>query len=178
MSRVGKNPVPIPPAVTVQVAGDTVTVQGPKGTLARRFHPYVSVAVADGQAVVTRKGESQFHRSLHGLTRALVQNMVVGVTQGYERALSIVGVGYKAELSGKRLALALGYSHPILFKPPEGITLAVTDQTRIVVRGIDKELVGEVAAKLRALRPPEPYKGKGIRYADEEVRRKAGKTTA
>lgn len=178
MSRLGRNPVELPKGVTIEVQRDQVIAKGPKGTLAKRFHPYIEVVVSDGKVVVTPKGASKFHKSLHGLTRAIINNMVLGVTRGYQKELSIVGVGYKAELQGKRLNLVLGYSHPIMVRPPEGVSFAVDQGTRIMVSGIDKELVGEIAAKIRALRPPEPYKGKGIRYVNEVVRHKAGKTAA
>jgi large subunit ribosomal protein L6 len=178
MSRVGKKPIPIPAGVTVSVDGSAVTVKGPKGTLQRSFDPDISVRVAEGQVVVERSSDHRRVRALHGLTRALIANMITGVSQGFRRVLEIVGVGYKAELMGKRLNIVVGHSHPILVTPPEGIQFVVENPTRFAIEGISKELVGEVAAVVRRFRPPEPYKGKGIRYEGEHVRRKAGKTAA
>lgn len=178
MSRVGKNPIHIPDGVEVSVNKGVVAVKGPKGELLREVNRQVGVKVKDNQVLVTRPNDSKFHRSLHGLYRSLLSNMVQGVTEGFERKLEIVGVGYRAELRNGRLTLQVGYSHPIVMVPPEGIEIVVENQTQITVRGIDKELVGQVAAKIRSFRPPEPYKGKGIKYADEYVRRKAGKTAA
>jgi large subunit ribosomal protein L6 len=174
MSRVGKKPIPIPAGVTVSVDGSAVTVKGPKGTLQRSFDPDISVR----QVVVERSSDHRRVRALHGLTRALIANMITGVSQGFRRVLEIVGVGYKAELMGKRLNIVVGHSHPILVTPPEGIQFVVENPTRFAIEGISKELVGEVAAVVRRFRPPEPYKGKGIRYEGEHVRRKAGKTAA
>ena len=178
MSRVGKNPIAIPDGVTVTVDGPRVTVKGPKGEMARAFDPALTVAVGNGQVVVSRPSAHRQHRALHGLTRSLIQNMVTGVSTGYRKVLDIVGVGYRAELIGTKLNLVIGYSHPILLTPPEGITFTLTNPTQIVVEGVSKELVGELAAMVRKFRPPEPYKGKGIRYAGELVKRKAGKTAA
>ena len=175
MSRIGKSPVPIAPGVDIQVAGQGVTVKGPKGTLERTFHERITVVVDEGEARVTRNDEDRQTRALHGLSRALLANMVEGVSQGFTKELSIVGVGYRASLKGKDIELLVGYSHPVEIKAPDGITFEVPDQTRIIVSGIDKELVGQVAADIRQVRPPEPYKGKGIRYVNEYVRRKAGK---
>jgi large subunit ribosomal protein L6 len=175
MSRIGKSPVPIVSGVDVKVDGQDVTVKGPKGTLARTFHERVTISVEDGEARVERNDEDRKTRALHGLSRALLANMVEGVSEGFRKELSIVGVGYRASLKGKNIELLVGYSHPVDIIAPEGITLEVPDQTRIIVSGIDKELVGQVAADIRKVRPPEPYKGKGIRYVDEYVRRKAGK---
>ena len=175
MSRVGKSPVPIVSGVDVKVDGQNVTVKGPKGTLERIFHERVTVVVDNGEARVERNDEDRKTRALHGLSRALRANMVEGVSTGFRKELSIVGVGYRATLKGKSLELLVGYSHPVEFPAPEGITFEVPDQTRIIISGIDKELVGQVAADIRKVRPPEPYKGKGIRYVDEYVRRKAGK---
>lgn len=175
MSRVGKNPVPIASGVDVKVDGQDVTVKGPKGTLQRTFHERITVDVDDGEARVQRIDEDRKTRALHGLSRALLANMVEGVSTGFRKELSIVGVGYRATLKGKNIELLVGYSHPVEVPAPEGITFEVPDQTRIIVSGIDKELVGQVAADIRKVRPPEPYKGKGIRYVDEYVRRKAGK---
>ncbi len=175
MSRIGKSPVPIAPGVDIKVAGQGVTVKGPKGTLERTFHERITVVVDEGEARVTRNDEDRQTRALHGLSRALLANMVEGVSQGFTKELSIVGVGYRASLKGKDIELLVGYSHPVEIKAPDGITFEVPDQTRIIVSGIDKELVGQVAADIRQVRPPEPYKGKGIRYVNEYVRRKAGK---
>ena len=175
MSRIGKSPVPIAPGVDIKVAGQGVTVKGPKGTLERTFHERITVVVDEGEARVTRNDEDRQTRALHGLSRALLANMVEGVSQGFTKELSIVGVGYRASLKGKDIELLVGYSHPGEIKAPDGITFEVPDQTRIIVSGIDKELVGQVAADIRQVRPPEPYKGKGIRYVNEYVRRKAGK---
>lgn len=175
MSRIGKSPVPIVSGVDIKVSGQDVTVKGPKGTLQRTFHERVTIVIEDGEARVERNDEDRQTRALHGLSRALLANMVHGVAEGYSKELSIVGVGYRASLKGKNIELLVGFSHPVDIKAPEGITLEVPDQTRIIVSGIDKELVGQVAANIRKVRPPEPYKGKGIRYVDEHVRRKAGK---
>jgi large subunit ribosomal protein L6 len=175
MSRIGKSPVPILPGVDIKVAGQGVTVKGPKGTLERTFHERVTIVVEDGVARVERSGDDGETRALHGLSRALLANMVEGVAEGFRKELSIVGVGYRASLKGNNLELLVGFSHPVDIVAPEGITFEVPDQTHIIVSGIDKELVGQVAANVRRVRPPEPYKGKGIRYVDEYVRRKAGK---
>ena len=175
MSRVGKTPVPIASGVDVKVAGQDVTVKGPKGTLQRTFHERVTIVVEDGEARVERNDEERKTRALHGLSRALLANMVQGVSDGFRKELSIVGVGYRATLKGKNLEILVGYSHPVEIAAPDGIAFEVPEQTRIIVSGIDKELVGQVAADIRKVRPPEPYKGKGIRYVDEYVRRKAGK---
>ena len=178
MSRIGKLPIQIPQGVTVTLASGAVTVKGPKGTLTRSVRPEVTIEQADAKLVVKRSGESRFHRSVHGLTRALLANMVTGVTKEFTKVLIIIGVGYRAEVAGKLVSFALGYSHPILIRPPEGVKITVENQTRVVVSGPDKELVGETAAKIRAFRLPEPYKGKGIQYEGETIRRKAGKTAA
>ena len=175
MSRIGRLPITIPAGVDVTIDGRTVTVKGPKGQLSRELHPDIAVSREDGSIVVTRPTEQKVHKQLHGLTRTLVNNMVVGVTDGYRKGLEITGVGYRAALNGKKLQLNLGYSHPIEIDPPEGITFEVENPTRLAVVGIDKELVGEIAAKVRSTRKPEPYKGKGVRYAGEQIRRKAGK---
>ncbi|MDX9858910.1 MAG: 50S ribosomal protein L6 [candidate division Zixibacteria bacterium] len=177
MSRVGKLPVPIPGKAKVEVSGRTVKVTGPKGVLSREIHPNVSVAVEGSEVVVTRSSDLKKDRALHGLTRALINNMIVGCTQGYTRELQIVGIGYRAEIKDKALVLYLGYSHAIALIPPDGISINVLPkENKIIVEGIDKELVGWTAAKVRSFRKPEPYKGKGIRYVDEQVRHKAGKT--
>ncbi|GAB4320614.1 MAG: 50S ribosomal protein L6 [Candidatus Zixiibacteriota bacterium] len=178
MSRIGKLPVPIPDGVSVDINGSTVKVTGPKGELTRSFDPDMNIAMEDGTVVVRRPSDQQRHRALHGLTRALIANMVTGVSQGYRKVLEIVGVGYRAEMMGKRLNLVVGYSHPVLITPPPGVTFSVEAPTRFVIEGIDKQLVGEIASQVRAVRPPEPYKGKGIRFEGEHVRRKAGKTAA
>ena len=176
MSRVGKNPVVIPPEVKLEIKGDEVLVCGPKGKLIRRMHPSIKVEYQKDRVMFARTSDSQFHKALHGLSRALVANMVKGVTQGYQKTLEIQGVGYKAEMKGKNMNLSLGFSHPIFFVPPTGIELKLETPTKIIVCGIDKELVGLVADKIRSFYPPEPYQGKGIRYLGERVRRKAGKT--
>jgi large subunit ribosomal protein L6 len=178
MSRIGKMPIPLPANVAVTVDRNTVRVKGPKGELSRTFRPEMKVEVADGQVLVHRETEEKQHRAFHGLTRALLANMVHGVTEGYRRTLEIVGVGYKAEKKGKALVLTVGYSHQVTYPEPDGITLSTTSPTVVVVEGIDKEKVGQVAAEIRGVRPPEPYKGKGIRYQGEQVRRKAGKAGA
>jgi large subunit ribosomal protein L6 len=178
MSRVGSAPVSIPSGVEVKVDGSVVTIKGSKGELQRIFSEKVAVAVDDDQVVVTRVDDVRESRALHGLTRALVNNMVVGVSDGFEKRLELVGVGYRASLKGKNLELLVGFSHPVEIPATEGIELEVPENTKIIVRGIDKELVGQIAADIRAVRPPEPYKGKGIRYEGEYVRRKAGKAAA
>ena len=175
MSRVGKQPVPIPSGVEVNVRAATVQVKGPKGALQMETVPSVSVTVADGAVRVDRSGESRENRALHGLMRALIANMVQGVTQGYRKTLELHGTGYRAQLAGKKLVMQLGHSHPDEFSPPEGISLEVENPTTIHIDGIDKNLVGQVAADIRAARPVEIYLGKGIRYRGEYVRRKAGK---
>ncbi len=177
MSRIGRMPIALPKGVEVKVEpGNLVTVKGPKGTLTRALHPDMQIEVREGQVVVRRPSDARHHRALHGLTRALLANMVTGVSQGFRKELEIVGVGYRAELQGQKLVLSLGFSHPVEVEPPEGIAFEVDRSGRkFSVLGIDKELVGEVAAKIRAKRPPEPYKGKGIRYVGEYVRMKAGK---
>jgi large subunit ribosomal protein L6 len=178
MSRVGKQPIPLPSGVECKADGFEVHVKGPKGELSQRIHPDMNVKTSDGTVTVERPSDARLHRSLHGLTRQLVANMVQGVSAGFEKNLEIVGVGYRAELAGKRLVLMLGYSHPIVVEAPDGVQFEVEGNNKIKVAGIDKQVVGEMAARIRALRKPEPYKGKGIRYAGEFVRRKAGKTAA
>ena len=175
MSRIGKLPVTIPAGVDVSINGQQVSVKGPKGTLGREIAELITASVEDGSVVVDRANDSREARSLHGLSRTLINNMVVGVTEGYSKAMEIVGTGYRVLAKGTDLEFSLGYSHTILFKAPEGITFAVESPTKFTVSGINKQLVGETAAKIRMLRKPEPYKGKGVRYADENVRRKAGK---
>ncbi len=179
MSRVGKLPVPIPAGVTTKLEGQELTVKGPKGSLTKTFRPEMTIAVGSDAITVTRNAESIMQRALHGLTRALIRNMVLGVTTGYSKQLEMVGVGYRAELRGRSLMIYIGYSHPVLVTPPDGVTLQLDPKANLItVSGIDKELVGLTADKIRSIRKPEPYKGKGIRYKDEYVRRKAGKTAA
>ncbi|HEY67882.1 MAG: 50S ribosomal protein L6 [Chloroflexi bacterium] len=177
MSRIGRMPIPLPEGVKVDIQGNQVTVAGPKGTLSRRFHPDMEIVLEDGQLRVHRPTDQRHHRALHGLTRSLLNNMVIGVTRGFQKQLEIHGVGYRVDLQGDgSLMLQLGFSHTVRIAPPEGIRFEVEPRSkRITVSGIDKELVGRVAAEIRAWRPPEPYKGKGIRYVGEHVRRKAGK---
>ena len=169
-------PILIPDGIQVEKKDDTVIVKGEKGTLEERIHPDMKVVIEEKQVKVERPSDQRFHRSLHGLSRSLIQNMILGLTEGFEKRLQIIGVGYRAELKGKILLLQLGYSHPIYFVPPEDITIEIPAQDRIVIKGINKQVVGQVAAKIRSFRPPEPYKGKGVRYEGEYVRRKAGKT--
>lgn len=176
MSRIGKKPIEIPKGVNVSKEGNVVKVKGPKGELNQKIHSNISVEIKDNEIVVTRPDDSKQNKSLHGLTRALLQNMVTGVNSSYKKELEIVGVGYRAELKGKNLLLNIGYSHPIYFAPPETITFETPSQNQIVISGVDKQLVGQVAAKIRSFREPEPYKGKGIKYVGEHIRRKAGKT--
>jgi large subunit ribosomal protein L6 len=175
MSRIGKHPVAVPNGVTVTVEGNTLKVKGPRGELSRTFHPDMKVTVENGNITVERPSEDAKHKALHGLSRTLVSNMVEGVTKGYQKQLDIVGVGYKAEARPYGLQLALGFSHPVEYRAPEGIKLTAPAPTQILIDGANKEIVGQVAAELRSLRPPEPYKGKGIKYAGEQIRRKAGK---
>lgn len=175
MSRIGKSPIPVPTGVEVNVSGAEVSVKGPKGQLSLTVSSPISVAVSDGQVVVSRPDDERLSKSLHGLTRTLIANQIIGVTQGFVKELEIVGTGYRVAAKGQDLEFALGYSHPILVKPPQGISFAVEGNNKVIVSGIDKQAVGEVAANLRKLRKPEPYKGKGVRYAGEYVRRKAGK---
>jgi large subunit ribosomal protein L6 len=175
MSRIGKKPIEIPDGVTVDVGNGVVSVKGPRGELSQAVSPAMRIEQSNGTLTVERPSDRGQHRSLHGLTRSLIANMVEGVTNGYEKRLQIQGVGYRARLQGKALELAVGYSHPISIPPPDGIEFEVPQPTEVVVRGIDKQLVGEIAAQVRKQRPPEPYKGKGIRYVGEHVRRKVGK---
>jgi len=175
MSRIGRMPIAVPAGVDVTIDGRNVTIKGPKGSLSRELHPEMLVQREADEIVVARPSEQKMHKQLHGLTRTLVNNMVVGVTDGYRKGLEITGVGYRAAKVGEKLQLNLGYSHPIEIEPPSGITFEVENPTRLAVIGIDKELVGQIAARVRSTRKPEPYKGKGVRYAGEQIRRKAGK---
>jgi len=178
LSRIGQMPIPIPTGIQVEKKGTAVVVTGKNGVIEQAIHPDMGVVVEGGKVLVTRPGNDRFHRALHGLTRTLIRNMIDGVQSGFEKKLEIVGVGFRAELKGKTLVLQIGFSHPIYFIPPEGITLHVPSPNIIAVKGIDRQLVGQVAAKIRTFRPPECYKGKGIRYEGEYVRKKAGKVTA
>ncbi len=178
MSRIGKKPITVPKGVTVQVSGSEVKVKGPKGELSATLHPDISVEIKPEEVNVKVNGSDNFHNALHGLWRALLNNMVNGTTRGYERKLEIVGVGYRAEMKGSNIQMTLGFSHPILFKPPKTIKIETPSPTNIVISGVDKQLVGQIAAKLRSFRPPEPYKGKGVKYENEYIRRKAGKAAA
>jgi large subunit ribosomal protein L6 len=176
VSRIGKQPIPVPTGVQVTIDGSRVTVKGPKGELSQSFDPDISISQEDGLIVVRRPTDQRHHRALHGLTRALLNNMVIGVSQGFEKRLEIQGTGYRAEMRGNSLALYLGFSHEVVVDPPQGIAFTVEERGRlIIVGGYDKQMVGQVAADIRKLRPPEPYKGKGIRYLGEYVRQKAGK---
>lgn len=178
MSRIGNKPIVIPQGVDIKLDGHALTVKGPKGELKRTLPADMQVTIENGEVLVKRPSEEKEHRALHGLTRTLIANMVIGVTEGYSKSLEIVGVGYRATLKGKNLNLALGFSHPVEIEPPAGIEFEVPAPTKIIVKGIDKEVVGQVASEIRGWRKPEPYKGKGIRYEGEHVRRKAGKTGA
>jgi len=175
MSRIGRKPVPVPEAVTVEIGAGNIAVKGPKGELARQLSPEMTIARDEGAITVARPTDRGEHRALHGLTRSLIANMVEGVTDGFEKRLEIQGVGYRAQLKGKNLELALGFSHPVAIEAPDGIEFEVPQPTEVVIRGIDKQLVGQVAADIRKRRPPEPYKGKGIRYKGEQIVRKVGK---
>jgi large subunit ribosomal protein L6 len=178
MSRIGKKPVAVPKGVTLELTGNTVAVKGPKGELRRTLHPEMAVSLADGNVTVARPSDDPRHKALHGLSRTLVQNMVDGVTKGFSKTLEIQGVGYKAEAKPYGVNLIVGLSHPVKYEAPKGIKISVENNTVVKIEGADKEIVGQVAAELRAVRPPEPYKGKGVRYQGEQVRRKAGKTGA
>lgn len=175
MSRVGNAPILIPAGVTVEKADGQIVVSGAKGQLETKLDPIIDVEIKDGQVIVSRKNEGKFTKSMHGLTRALISNMVEGVEKGWSKNLELVGVGFRAQIDGSKLTLTIGFSHPVYVQAPEGIHFEVSDNTKITVSGIDKQLVGEAAAKIRAIKPPEPYKGKGIRYEGEYIRRKAGK---
>ncbi|MDD3732768.1 MAG: 50S ribosomal protein L6 [candidate division Zixibacteria bacterium] len=177
MSRIGKMPVSIPAKIKVELRGSEISVTGPKGAMTKALHPDMKVSIENQEVLVSRPSDDKAHRALHGLTRALIHNMVLGVSEGFSRTLLMVGIGFRAEVKERSLILYLGYSHPIIFIPPEGVYVSVVPkENKIVVDGIDKELVGQTAAKIRSLRKPDPYKGKGIRYLDEQVRIKAGKT--
>lgn len=178
MSRIGKKPIPFSDQVKVEIAGGSISVEGPKGKLSFRLHPSMAVKVEDGQLHCMRPTDNKLHRSLHGLTRTLIANMVEGTTKGFEKKIEMVGVGYRASVQGRNLTLMLGYSHPLVLPLPDGINVGVESQNLLTVSGADKQQVGEVAAKIRSLRPPEPYKGKGVKYMGERIRRKAGKTGA
>jgi large subunit ribosomal protein L6 len=175
MSRIGRKPIPVPKGVTVTLEGNVVRVKGPKGELERTLHPAITASQEDGTVVMARPSDEPEHRALHGLSRTLVANMIEGVTKGFQKTLEITGVGYKAEPRPYGLQLALGFSHPVQFRAPTGIKLSAPNPTTVVIEGANKEIVGQVAAELRNLRPPEPYKGKGIKYVGEQIRRKAGK---
>ncbi|ETI86061.1 MAG: 50S ribosomal protein L6 [Negativicoccus succinicivorans] len=178
MSRIGNQPIAIPNGVDITLDGHTLTVKGPKGTLSHKLPQSMQVEVTADEVKVTRPSDDKEHKSLHGLTRSLINNMVIGVTKGYSKTLEIVGVGYRAAMKGKNLNLTLGFSHPVIMEPPAGIEFETPEPTKIIVKGADKEVVGQVAAEIRDWRKPEPYKGKGVRYEGEHVRRKAGKTGA
>lgn len=176
MSRIGKKPISVPSGVTITVGNNNfVTVKGPKGTLSQQLPPEIAISQQDGVATVTRPSDEKHHKALHGLSRSLLNNMVVGVSTGFQKVLEINGVGYRATKTGRNLTMALGFSHPVIVEAPDGIDLNVGERNTVIVAGADKQLVGEVAANIRSLRPPEPYKGKGIKYSDETIRRKAGK---
>jgi len=175
MSRIGRQPIVIPSAVKVKIEGDRVTVSGPKGELSRQFHRDIDIRLDDGQLLVSRPSDRPEHRSLHGLTRSLLANMVTGVTEGFSKMLELHGVGYRVQLQGQKLVLQVGYSQPVEITPPPEISVTVVGTSRVMVEGISRELVGQVAADIRAVRPPDPYKGKGVRYEGERVRHKAGK---
>ena len=176
MSRIGNKPVVIPAGVTVSQNGTTVTVKGPKGELTREFSPNITLNIEEGVVTLTRPDDTKENKTMHGTMRANLNNMVVGVSEGFQKALELIGVGYRAQLQGKKLVLNVGYSHPVEFETPEGIEIEVPSNTSIIVKGSNKEVVGELAANIRGTRPPEPYKGKGVRYVGEFVRRKEGKT--
>jgi large subunit ribosomal protein L6 len=176
MSRIGKKPIEIPSGVTVTKNGNTVTVKGPKGELTKTFHSDMNISIEDNLITISRPSDAKEHRSMHGTTRSLLANMVEGVSKGFEKSLELVGVGYRAQKQGKKLVLNVGYSHPVEFEPENGLDIDVPSNTKVIVKGYDKERVGALAADIRAVRPPEPYKGKGIRYEGEYVRRKEGKT--
>ena len=177
MSKIGKKPIPIPDNVNVEIKGNSITVKGPKGVLTWQFHPLIDVKIVDKNIIVQRMNEEKFYRSLHGTTRQIINNMIIGVTQGYRKVLLVEGMGYKVGMEGKKLVLNVGYSHPVHYIPPEGINIKV-EGNKIIVEGIDKQKVGEVAACIRRIKEPDPYKGKGIRYEDEKIKLKPGKAGA
>jgi large subunit ribosomal protein L6 len=177
VSRIGLKPIPVPKGVTVSKEGDRLTVKGPKGVLSRTFHPEMVIKIEADQILVERPSDQRQHRSLHGLTRTLIANMVHGVTEGYEKTLEISGMGYRATKQGEKVVLNLGFIRPVEILPPEGIEITVNSPTSVTVKGIDKERVGQLAAEIRALRPPEPYRGSGVKYAGEQIRRKVAKAT-
>ena len=176
MSRIGKMPIPVPSGVDFKLEGNVVTVKGPNGTLSRELHKDMIVKFENGEVTVTRPSDVKEHRALHGLTRALFNNMVVGVSEGFKKELDVIGVGYRVQMTGKDLTLNVGYSHPVVINPPAGITFECPNPNAIVITGIDKQAVGQIAANIREIRPPEPYKGKGIKYKEETIRRKEGKS--
>ena len=176
MSRIGNKPVVIPAGVAIDLKDNTVTVKGPKGELSYTFNPAITLTQNEGEVVFARPDDSKENKTIHGTTRAIFNNMVIGVTEGFQKELDLIGVGYRAQLQGNKLVLNVGYSHPVEFTPEEGLVVEVPSNTKIIVKGYDKQKVGELAANIRGVRPPEPYKGKGIRYVDEFVRRKEGKT--
>jgi large subunit ribosomal protein L6 len=178
VSRIGRKPIEIPKGVSITKNGVSIKVKGPKGELESKLHSNIDIEIKDNEVIVKRPDDTKGNKALHGLTRALIQNMVDGVVNAYTKTLDVIGVGYRAELKGKNLLLSIGYSHPVYFIPPDGVTIQTPAQTQIVVSGIDKQLVGLVAAKIRSIRKPEPYKGKGIKYSDEQIQRKAGKAAA
>lgn len=175
MSRIGKLPIPIPKGVEVSRSGATIMVKGPKGQLAEKIHHSIEVEITDGEILVKRPSDIKYFKALHGLSRALIANMVIGVTQGFSKSIEIIGVGYRVEKAGKGITFQLGYSHPITFLPPEEVKVDIEGANKIMVSGINKQVVGQVAAQIRSFRPPEPYKGKGVKYAEEHIKRKAGK---
>ncbi|MBY0402501.1 MAG: 50S ribosomal protein L6 [Cyanobacteria bacterium] len=175
MSRIGRAIIEVPDKVEISIQGNTVTVKGPLGTLTRTFRPEISIVLDGKTLTVNRRNEDRLSRSLHGLSRTLLNNMVVGVSKGFTRNLEIIGVGYKAQVQGRKLVMALGYSHPVELDPPDGVEVAVEGNTKLFIKGFDKQAVGDFAALVRGKRPPEPYKGKGVKYAEEKIRRKAGK---
>ena len=176
MSRIGRKPINIPAGVNVKVDGNVITVKGPKATLTQQFHPNMTVAVEGNEILVTRPNDEKQNRSLHGLTRTLIHNMVIGVTEGFKKELDVNGVGYRVAKEGKKLTMNIGYSHPVVMEETDGITIEVPSPNKIIISGTDKQKVGQFAAEVRGKRPPEPYKGKGIKYTDEVIRRKEGKT--
>jgi len=176
LSRIGKTPISVPKGVKVTRTGNIVSVEGPKGNLSEKIHPSIETEITDAEIIVNRPSDAKYYRSLHGLSRALIANMVIGVTVGFKKNLEIIGIGYRAEKAGKAITFHLGYSHPITLVPPDEVKVELDGANKVEVSGINKQVVGQIASEIRSFRPPEPYKGKGIKYADEQVRRKAGKT--